>query len=334
MWGIYLDALREKANGLKLYNRDTQARIEEGNSVLHILTQQEREARLEALAFGPGMAVKGTRYARYYPEAQLALVELNGPIFRRANTMSTSGAQSTGAVMSLLRTVSTGQLTYLEFKYGSDGYIDSIEEKTGPVRKVLFALDGPGGEATQIDEAAGMIYDLRRNDITAVMFVEGMAASAHYYLASAGQFVFGSRMSMAGSIGVVMGIPIPADKDAEGRNIIETPTGKQYVEFVNSESPMKRADPTTEAGMEYYQQLVNKSAAVFIADVARYRGIPEAGAIEQLGQGRVLDASDAKERNLLDEIGTFDEVFSALTDNSLVIYGQSMTGANGAALNA
>lgn len=335
MWGVYLDALHDKAVGLKTYDRDIQARIREGNPEFHMFNEAEREARLMASAFGPGLAVKDVRYTRYYPEAQMALVELSGPIFRRADSMDTSGAQSTGSLMNTLRVLSTGQITTRVPKYDSHGWIDTIEEQAGqPVRLVLFTLDGPGGEATQIDEAARLIRSLQASGIATVMFIEGMAASAHYYLASAGQIIIGSRMSGAGSIGVVMGIPIPADKDEEGRNIIETPSGRMYVEFVNSESPMKRADPTTKPGMEYYQNLVNESAAIFIADVAQYRNIPLAGAIEQLGQGRVLDIRDAVSRGLVDDIGTFDEVFAALTDNSLVIQGRSMTGADGAALSA
>lgn len=335
LWGVYLDALRDKAAGLKTYDRDVQARIEKGNPELHMFDAAEREARLSASAFGPGVGVKDVRYTRYYPDAQMAMVGLSGPLFRRADTMDTSDAQSTGSLMNTLRVLSTGQITTRTPKYDSHGFLDTIEEQENqPVRVVLFTLDGPGGEATQIDEAAMLIRGLADRGILTVMFIEGMAASAHFYLASAGQFIFGSRMSGAGSVGVVMGIPIPADKDEEGRNIIETPSGRQYVEFVNSTSPMKRADPTTKPGMEYYQNLVDKSAAIFIADVARYRNIPLNGAIEQLGQGRVLDIEDAVSRGLVDGIGTFDEVFAALTDNSLVIHGRSMTGASGAALNA
>lgn len=333
---MYLDALRNKAAGLKTYERpDVQARIEQGHPELHLFDAAEREARFAASAFGPGVAVKDVRYTRYYPEAQMAMVELSGPIFRRADSMDTSGAQSTGSLMNTLRALSTGQITTRTPKYDSHGFLDTIEEQENqPVRIVLFTLDGPGGEATQIDEAAMLIRGLQARGILTVMFIEGMAASAHYYLASAGQFIFGSRMSGAGSIGVVMGIPIPADKDEDGRNIIETPSGRMYVEFVNSESPFKRADPTTKEGREYYQGLVNESAAIFIADVAQYRNIPLVGAIEQLGQGRVLDIRDAVARGLVDDIGTFDEVFAALTDSSLVIHGRSMTGAAPLALNA
>lgn len=335
MWGILVDALHARAQNIHIPVQELQARIAEGNPELHLFAKQEREARLDASAFGPGVAVSGVRYTRYYPEAQLALVELSGPIFRRANTMDTSDAQSTGALMNTIRTLSTGLITTREPKYDSRGYLDAIEEKPGqPVRKVFFTVDGPGGEATQIDEVAKLIRAMDESGILTVTFIEGLGASAHYYISSASRFIFGSAMSLPGSIGVVMGIPIPADKDAEGRNIIETPSGRQYVEFVNSESNMKRADPTDKEGMAYYQNLVNKSAARFIADVALYRGIPLVGAAEQLGRGRVLDVEDAKERNLVDDIGTFDEVFSALAGAELVTHGRSMTGAGGTALNA
>lgn len=323
MWEIYSDALHAKARGESLVKR-AQAEKFTRKSELHLLDAADREARMKMGSYGPGMAVVGQKYTRYYPEAKTALVELNGPIYRRANTMDTSGAQSTGMLMATLRELSTGQLTALEIERDAEGYISDMKRKPEqPVSKVLFAIDGPGGEATQIDEAAALVHSMGQQGILTVGFAEGLAASAHYYLMAPMRMRFASRMSLVGSIGVVMGVGIPADKDAEGRNIIETPSGKQYVEFVNSDSPMKRADPTTEEGMAYYQNLVDKSADVFISDAARYIGMPEAEAREKL-RGKVFDPTDAKDLGLIDDIGSFDEVFDAVTEGSLTPVGPGM----------
>jgi hypothetical protein len=334
MWGILLERLAAKSEGLHSYELDITGAKQKGNSLLHLLDKAEREAQHSYIsaAFGEGIAVKRARYARYYPQAQLAHVGLSGPIFRRADTMDTSDAQSTESLMATVRTLSTGQVSTVELKRDAEGYAIGTEEKhDNPVKQVLFTMDGPGGEATQIDEAAQLIHGMPAKGITTVGFVEGLCASAHYYMGSAMQHLFAGRMSMTGSIGVVMGVGIPAAKDAEGRNIIETPSGKKYVEFVDSDAEFKRADPTSEAGMEYYQKLVNDSAQVFRADAAAYRNIPQADAKERLGQGRILGAKDALSLGLVDDIGTFDEVFDALTKGELTAQGQSMVGAGAAA---
>lgn len=334
MWGILLERLAAKSEGLHTYELDITGAKTKGNSLLHLLDKAEREAQHSYMSalYGQGVAVKRARYARYYPEAQLAHVGLSGPIFRRADSMDTSDAQSTESMMATVRTLSTGQVSTTELKRDSEGYPTGFEEKhDNPVKQVLFTMDGPGGEATQIDEAARLIRGMADKGITTVGFNEGLCASAHYYMMSAMQHVFTGRMSMTGSIGVVMGVGIPAAKDAEGRNIIETPHGKRYVEFVDSDAEFKRADPTSEAGMEYYQKLVNDSAQVFRADAAKYRNIPQAEAKERLGAGRVLGAGDALSLGLVDDIGTFDEVFDALTTGALVAHGHSMTGAGAAA---
>jgi len=230
--------------------------------------------------------------------------------------MATSGATDTGSLMATVRKLMSGQVTIRTAKYEDDEgvthyYPVSYEESQKRIRAVIFAIDSPGGEATQMDELAALIAQLGEK-VNTVAFIEGLGASAAYYIAAPCKTIIASRMALVGSIGVVMGVPRAAERTPEGRAVIETPSGAQYVEFVSAQSKLKRADPDSKEGMAYFQHTVNVAADIFIADVARYRNVAEAQVAEKFGYGGVYQASEALDRGMIDEVNGFDAVFERL----------------------
>ena len=71
--------------------------------------------------------------------------------------------------------------------------------------------------------------------------------------------VVANKTALLGSVGVVVGV---------GK-------GKGEEEIVSSQSPYKRVDPATAEGRARIQATVDNLAAIFIADVAKYRGAPK-----------------------------------------------------------
>lgn len=267
------------------------------------------DGQRESLATGGGERMEGTRYVELYPNG-VAVLGVYGPMFRRANSMRTSGAYSTNAIQHDIQAM----------------------RKSQNVRAALIVTDSGGGEATGLDEVAQDIWELGQEKYVEG-FNEGMGASAAYYLLSSTRRITGSRMSLSGSIGVVMGVRVPEGKDEDGRNVLKTEDGEVIVEFVSAKSPHKRLDPTTKEGREKYQNIVDRTADIFISDVARFRGLDAADLPHQYGDGGIFVAEEAQEMGLIDDVGSFTDVIDRLTKGDWA-KGRSFTGASGEGVEA
>jgi ClpP class serine protease len=168
------------------------------------------------------------------------------------------------------------------------------------VRSIVLHIDSPGGEINGMHELADMIYAARdAKPITA--YVGHLGASAGYWLASAAGRVVADATAMLGSIGVVSVMRDPAK------------TTSKDLEFVSSQSPHKRSDPTTDAGRAVIQARVDALADVFIADVARFRGVSVATVAESFGRGALLVGAAAVVAGMADALGSYEGTLAALS---------------------
>jgi ClpP class serine protease len=163
------------------------------------------------------------------------------------------------------------------------------------VRQILLQVDSPGGHAAGIGELAHMIHASPK---PVVAYVGSLGASAAYYLASAASSVVVDPSAMLGSIGVVVGMAKKRPTD---------PT-----EIVSSQSPHKRSDPETEAGRAKIQAVVDAMAAVFIADVARFRGTTPERVQSDFGQGGVKLGQDAVDAGMADHVGSYEQTLDLM----------------------
>lgn len=238
--------------------------------------KEDRESRPSALAARQGRPLDGARRARV--RDGVAMIEVTGPIVRRADLFSDiSGAT---AVESLSQ----------DF---------SVALRDDLVEAVLLVLDSPGGEVTGIHEFAQMIAAARTNK-PVWAYVEGLGASAAYWIASAAEHITIDDTAVLGSIGVVMAVPDPAKRTSRD------------IEIVSSQSPNKRPDVATERGRQLLQTVVDDTAAVFIADVARNRTVSEARVLRDFGQGGVMVGKVAVVAGLADRLGNFESTLQEL----------------------
>lgn len=163
----------------------------------------------------------------------------------------------------------------------------------------MLNLDTPGGEVTGINEFAQMIFDARGKK-PIVAYVDGMAASAGYWIASAADEIVTDETGLLGSIGVVAAVPNPDARSA------------REVQFVSSQSPKKRPNPNTESGREQLQAMVDDLATVFVRTVARNRSVTESDVLDRFGQGAVLVGANAVQAGLADRLGSFEGVIAEL----------------------
>lgn len=216
----------------------------------------------------------------------VAVIPVTGPIFRYANLFTEiSGATATGVLATDIQLA-------LDNPY---------------VRGIVLEIDSPGGEATGINELAKLIASARgRKRIVA--YGGGSIASGSYWLGSAAESLVVDDTAVLGSIGVVMSYLDTSERDSK--------SGVRRVEIVSSQSPDKRVDPNTESGRAKVQATVDALAHVFVASVARNRGVSEETVLKDFGQGGVLVGAAAVTAGMADRIGSLESVIAELAGNA------------------
>lgn len=213
---------------------------------------------------------------------KVAILSATGPLFKRANLMTAlSGATS----YDILRR---------DLQAAADAGVASL----------LLNVDSPGGEASGTGELAQAVYEMR-DRMRIVAYVGGMGASAGYWLASAAHEIVVDSTALLGSIGVQWAM---VDNSAA-----EEKAGRKRFTFISSQSPMKNADPGSEAGAAHLQAAVDAQAQVFVETVARNRGVDTKTVLSDFGKGGIFVGQDAVNAGLADRIGNFESVLAELS---------------------
>jgi Periplasmic serine proteases (ClpP class) len=215
--------------------------------------------------------------------SDIAVIDVFGPIFTRADFFSdVSGAAS---------------LDSLERRLDEALYDDSI-------KAIILRIDSPGGEVTGTHEFANYL-DEACEIKPIVAYVQGMACSAAYWIASATSHIYVDKTATLGSIGVVAAWT----DDSKAR----TAAGLTDYEVVSSQSPKKRLDPKLDDGRAELQKQIDGLADIFIDDVAAFRDVSRDKVLSDFGQGSTFLANEAINLGMADEISSLRDVIAELT---------------------
>ena len=238
--------------------------------------------RSEALRSVETQNIEGTRINHH---KGVAVIPVTGPIFKHASIMSEmSGATSASTIARDIQAA-----------------LDNPS-----IKGIVLDIDSPGGQVSGISELSSMIYE-GRSKKQIVAYVDGLACSAAYWVASACSSIVMSDTAEAGSIGCVW--------CSEDRTEADVKRGVRKIQIVSGQSPNKRPDLTTEDGRTDLQKNVDATAAVFISSVAKYRGVSEATVLSDFGQGGCFVGADAVKAGLADKLGTFQSVINGVLEN-------------------
>jgi len=215
-----------------------------------------------------GERISGTRSAAI--RNGVGALPIMGPILPRAAMMNPSGA---GAVA----------LDHL----AADWRVLQAEKS---VRKIMLVVDSPGGVTTDVAAFARLVAQSSK---PVVAHVTGMGCSAAYWVISGASEISIDPTAMVGSIGVMMGGSVQEGPDQAGR---------REVAVVSKNAPNKRPDLTTEEGRAAVRETVDAIEDVFIAAVARGRGVTEAAVRSDFGQGGVRAGVGAVEHRMADRV--------------------------------
>jgi signal peptide peptidase SppA len=227
-------------------------------------------------------------------DPMVAVLPLFGTIFPRANMMSEmSGGTSLAMWIQDLRAAVNSPM----------------------VSSIVIDVDSPGGSVEMLPEAAAEIYAARA--IKPVIAVaDTLAASAAYWLASQAEEFVVSPSASVGSIGIFAAHEDFSERDANaGVKTTLISAGKYKTEG----NPF---EPLTDEARETMQERVDDYYEMFIADVARGRGVSVEKVRAGFGEGRLVLAGKAVTMGMADRVGTFGEALgSAVREASVTASG-------------
>ena len=173
------------------------------------------------------------------------------------------------------------------------------------VGSIVIDVDSPGGQVSGVEELSREIFDARgQKPITAV--ANSLAASAAYWIATAADELLVTPSGEAGSIGVLaMHEDISRWLDEQGLAISLISAGKYKTEG----NPF---EPLSEEARAAIQGRVDEYYDMFIAAVARNRGVKRSDVRGGFGEGRVVGAKEAVSLGMADRVATLDETVNRM----------------------
>ncbi len=175
------------------------------------------------------------------------------------------------------------------------------------VKAIILRVDSPGGSVEGLAELGDAVRSASRRK-RVVAQVEGLAASAAYYVASAASEIVAGRMDLVGSIGTVL-VVFDASKafaDA-GLRVVPIVSGK-------FKATGTLGTPLTADEQAYLQGIVDSYFADFRRAVMSGRGVRlSLASMSAVSDGRIFPATNALELGLVDSLGTFNATMQRLT---------------------
>lgn len=172
------------------------------------------------------------------------------------------------------------------------------------VKAVVLDMDTPGGEVTASDEIHREVGLCSRDGIPVVTCMRSVAASGGYFIAAASDWIVANRLTITGSIGVIIGTTNYTNlftKIGLEAEVYKSGPMKDMLRGSRERTDMERA---------YVQRLVDETYREFAAVVANGRmryDTAEDVMNSEFGDGRIVSGAEALELGLVDQIGYFDD---------------------------
>ncbi len=245
-----------------------------------VLTSEQIAERMDTQA--------ATRNGRSTVPGNIAVIPIIGTIIPRYNMFTeSSGAVSVQRITAQLRQAL----------------------KDPDVESIIFDVDSPGGQVSNVEELAKEIHQARgTKPITAV--ANSLAASAAYWIATAADELVVTPSGEVGSIGVLaMHEDISEALANEGIKINLISAGKYKVEG----NPFEPLDDEARA---FIQSRIDDYYDMFVTAVSRNRSVSKSDVKNGFGEGRVVGAKEAVKLGMADRVGTLDETLARLQRSS------------------
>src|SRR5581483_1133349 len=172
----------------------------------------------------------------------------------------------------------------------------SQAEKNSSVKAIVLDIDSPGGAVSSSDEIYHRILQVKEKK-PVIASIGGLGASGAYYISCAASYVIAEPTSLTGSIGVIMP-SYNVHKLTESYGIEETTITSDGATYKNAGSPFQ---PENDRDRAYFKSILNNAFAGFKTIVTSNRKLT--GAIDDIANGKIYTADEAKKLGLIDQIG-------------------------------
>ena len=177
------------------------------------------------------------------------------------------------------------------------------------VKAVVVDVESPGGVVTGADELSSRIFAARGKK-PIIAHVNGYAASAAYWIASAADEIVLTSSGQVGSIGII-GVHDDVSAALEKMGVKKTiiSAGKYKAEG-------SQFGPLSDEARKHRQQEADSYYDDFVRAVARNRGVSLSAVRDGFGQGRMVRAEAAIAEGMADKIASLDETIARFTGQS------------------
>ncbi len=164
-------------------------------------------------------------------------------------------------------------------------------------KAILLEIDSPGGSPVATEEIATAVKNANK---TVVAVIRETGASGAYWVASSADYIFASKMSVTGSIGVIGSrlefAGLLKDYNVTYRRLVSG-------QYKDAGTQWKEMTPEEE---KLFQAVLDEVHDDFINAVAENRKMP-VEKVRELAHGFVFTGAQAKELALIDAIGSKED---------------------------
>ena len=187
--------------------------------------------------------------------------------------------------------------------YNHDFYLKYIEkmEKSDKNKGILLYVDSPGGAVYESDEMYLKLMEYKEKTKRPIWaYFASKACSGGYYISMAADKIYANRNCWTGSIGVIVSLTnCKKLYDKLGIKEIDITSGK-------NKAMGSQGLELTKEQRGILQSLVDEAYDQFVGIVADGRKMDKS-AVKKIADGRIYSAKQAKEINLVDEVGSLKD---------------------------
>lgn len=224
-------------------------------------------------------------------------------------------SRTTGGVAVIpLRGLITPRPSFLSMLFGGGGglmgFRAALREAVGAedITAIVIDVDSPGGSTDLLAETAAEIR-AARSVKPVVAVANTWAASAGYWLASQGDELAVTPTGEVGSVGVFMAHE-DWSKFEEDFGVTTT-----LISAGRYKTEGNRFEPLSDEAREAWQATVDHYYGLFVADVAKGRGVAASAVRNGYGEGRMITAKNALELGMVDRVETLEATIARLVRN-------------------
>ncbi len=223
------------------------------------------------------------------------------------NVFSTSFSQEIKsgnvAVISVKGVIASGQ-SFVEGSVDSEEIKDFLKQASedSSIKAIILDINSPGGTPVASEEIATAV---KKTNKTTIALIRDVGASGAYWVASATNQIWASKLSVTGSIGVI-GSYLEFAKLAQDWNV----TYRRLVggAYKDVGDPLSELTPEKE---RLLQEEIDLLHTYFIEAIAQNRNL-SLERVQELADGRTYLGAQAQELGLIDQLGNMDDAIATL----------------------